>query len=113
MSASGSAAGLRNLIPFRPGHDPRRQVGPKLSPAEIEFKAALEAEHIPKANELLRVVYADAIAGSIKDRELFFKVCGLIKKPSDDAAIQETAKALLGEMIAEAKARREQPGSPG
>jgi hypothetical protein len=112
MSAA-SASAMRGLVPFKQGYDPRRATGPRLSPAELEFKQALEDEHIPKANELLRQVYADAMAGSIKDRELFFKVCGLIKKPSDDAAIQETAKALLGEMIAEVKARRADPGRTG
>lgn len=110
MSAAGSAVGLRNLVPFKAGHDPRRNVGPRLSAAELQFRAALEGEFIPQAIELLRVITADAFNGSIKDRELFFKVCGLIKKPTDDAAIAETAKALLDGMLAEARARRGDAG---
>jgi phosphoribosylanthranilate isomerase len=47
------------------------------------------------------------MGGDVKAAELFFKVCGLIRKPTDDAAIAETAKALLDGMIAEARARRQ------
>lgn len=95
--------------PFQHGVDPRRSVG-RLSRSELEFRRCLDEEHIPKANELLRLIFADAKAGSIKDRELFFKICGLIRKPTDDAAIAETAKALLDGMIAEARARRAEGG---
>jgi hypothetical protein len=95
-------------VPFAKGYDPRRSIG-RLSRAELDFRKALDEEHIPKANELLRQVFADAMAGSVKDRELFFKVCGLIRKPTDDAAIAETAKALLDAMIADAKARKGTP----
>lgn len=101
------------LVPFRAGHDPRRQVGPRLSKAELEFRRLLEEEHIPRASELLTVICAQAMGGDIKAAELFFKVCGLIKKPTDNAAIQEAAMSMLGEMIAAARARRADPGSPG
>lgn len=114
MSAAGNARSMpAQLVPFRRGFDARRQQGPRLSPAELEFKACLEAEHIPKASDLLRRAFEQGMGGDVKAMELFFKVCGLIKKPSDDAAIQETAKALLGEMIVAAKARRDDPGSTG
>ena len=110
----------RGLVPFAHGHDPRRQAGPKLSPAEIKFREAIEAEHIPLASAALREIHDAGIAaiqagdllGGCKALELFFKVCGLIKKPTDDAAIQETARALLAEMIAEARVRRD-AGSAG
>lgn len=120
MSASGTAGALSpipNAKPFKAGYDPRRQVGPKLSPAEIEFKAALEKEHIPKASAALAKLYeagmaalqtGDVLAGT-KALETFFKICGLIQKPTDNAVIHETAKALIGEMIAEARARRTEP----
>jgi hypothetical protein len=75
----------------------------------------MEAEHIPRASAALSALYdagmvalADGdVIGGTKALETFFRICGLIRKPSDDAAIQETAKALLSEMVAEAKARRE------
>jgi hypothetical protein len=109
MSASGNAVGVRNLVPFQRGFDPRRQQGPRLSKAELEFRAELEAKHIPQASALLRKVLADAMEGDMKAAELFFKVCGLLKKPTDDAAIAETARVIVGEMIAAVKARREEP----
>jgi len=121
MSASGSAAGLRNLIPFKPGHDPRRQVGPKLSPAELKFREAIDAEVIPEAIDALKeamVAGRTALAegdllGGTKALEFVFKAAGLFKKPTDDAAIAEMAKAVVGEMIAEVRARRADAGSTG
>ena len=97
-------------MPFRAGFDSRRNVGPRLSAAELEFRAALEAKHIPKASLLLRKMFKLGMQGDTKAAELFFKVCGLIKKPADDAAIAETAKALLDGMLMEARARRGDAG---
>lgn len=90
--------------PFAHGNDPRRSVG-RLSRAELDFKEMLETKHIPKASRLLRKMFTAGMAGDVKAAELFFKVCGLIKKPADDAAIAETAKALIGEMLAATRAR--------
>lgn len=46
------------------------------------------------------------MAGDANMAALFFKVCGLIKKPSDDATIQNLARELIDGMLAEAKARK-------
>ena len=92
--------------PFAKGSDSRRWPG-RLSKAELEFRAALDAEHIPKASALLTNIFEAGMGGDVKAAELFFKVCGLIRKPTDDAAIAETAKALLDGMIAEARSRRQ------
>lgn len=78
----------------------------RLSRAELEFRRCLDENHIPKASELLTAMFAAGMNGDTKAAELFFKVCGLIKKPTDDAAIAETAKSLLDAMIADARARR-------
>lgn len=90
---------------FQPGYDPRRR-GP-ISAAERAFRDALESEHIPQASALLTKVFDAGMAGDAKMAELFFKVCGLIKKPSDDEAIRRLATELLDGMIAEAKARKQ------
>lgn len=115
MSAASVGAVQSAVVgrPFARGPDPRRLLGPRISAAEIAFRDLIESEHIPKANALLRVIFDDAMAGSVKDRELFFKICGLIQKPTDDAAIQATAAALLDGMIAEARARNAGPASTG
>ncbi len=84
-------------------------MGP-LTKAEREFRSLLESEHIPKASELLTEVFNLAKAGDMKAAELFFKVCGLIKKPTDAALIQEQARALLDAMMAEARSRRTNGG---
>ena len=94
---------------FQPGYDPRRR-GP-ISKAERAFRDALEKEHIPRASALLSQVFDAGMAGDARMAELFFKVCGLIKKPSDDEAIRRLATELLDGMIAEAKARKQ--ASPG
>lgn len=104
---SAPHAGVANLRPFQPGHDPRRNVhGSPLSKAEREFRRLIEEEHIPRANDLLTSMFDAGMAGDIKAAELFFKVCGLIRKPTDNAAIQEQAKALLDAMMSEARERR-------
>lgn len=127
MSATGTAVVLSavpNSVPFKRGHDPRRQVGPKLSPAELKFREAIEQEHIPLASAALTELYqagieqlqkgtAGGVIAGTKAIEAFMKICGLIKKPTDNAAIQEAAMAMLGEMIAVARARRADPGSAG
>lgn len=80
----------------------------RLSRAELDFRAMLEEKHIPKASKLLRKMFSAGMAGDVKAAELFFKVCGLIQKPGEDAKIAETAKALVAEMIAQARLRREE-----
>lgn len=77
-----------------------------ISKAERDFRETINAHHIPKASALLAKVYELGMDGDPKMAELFFKVCGLIKKPTDDAAIEATARKLLDGMLAEARARR-------
>lgn len=133
MSAA-SASAQRGLVPFARGYDPRRITGPRMSTAELAFRKALDEEHIPKASEALAKIFAQAFEGveyikdsngmfvlgpdgsplavprlDVKAAELWFKICGLIRKPTDDAALQDLAKALVDGMIVEARARREQP----
>lgn len=120
MSAAGTATALSpipNAKPFKPGYDPRRQVGPKLSPEEIEFREAVNKHQIPRANDALTKLLDAALAalaegdvlGGSAALERWAKICGLIRKPSDDGAIHETAKAIVGEMLATARERRNQP----
>ena len=99
-------AGVANLRPFTGGPDPRRNVSGPLSKAEKEFRRLIEEEQIPRANDLLTSCFDAGMAGDMKAAELFFKVCGLIRKPTDNAAIQEQARALLEAMMAEARERR-------
>jgi hypothetical protein len=110
---SVSHAAVANLRPFQPGHDPRRNVGGPLSPAEKEFRRLIESEQIPRANDLLTSCFDAGMGGDMKAAELFFKVCGLIKKPTDAAAIQELAQKLLDGMLEEARARRAANGGTG
>lgn len=119
MSA-GNAVVMPAGVPFRSGHDPRRLAGPRISPAERELRALIESEQIPKANAALTRLMTrgmdlllsdsanDVIAGKAC-LDSWFKICGLIQKPTDNAVIHETAKAIVGEMIAEARARRAEP----
>ena len=107
--ATHAVSAVRNSVPFRPGYDPRRSAG-GMTQAEREFKAALDEKHIPKASRLLSKVYKRGMAGDSKMAELFFKVCGLIKKPTDDAAIEATARKLLDGMLAEARTRHAASG---
>lgn len=95
--------------PFQNGYDERRLLGPRISPEERKFRDFIEAKLLPQAGNLLAAMLAAGMNGDVKAAELFFKVCGLIRKPTDDAAIQETAKALLDGMIAEARSRRAGP----
>jgi len=99
----------RGLKPFRPGHDPRRGMG-ALSPQERDFKRFLAEKQIPKASKAVEALYTEGMKWLKKGKEgpllAWFKVCGLIQKPTDAAAIAEMARAFLGEMIAEAQARR-------
>jgi hypothetical protein len=121
MSTTGAVSAVPNAVPFRPGHDPRRLAGPRISPEEREYRAALESKMFPKALALVEKLYAaaeaafaegDIIAGT-KATETFLKVCGLVQKPAGDAAaIQEAARAMMVELIAEARARRD-AGSAG
>jgi len=96
--------------PWQKGPDPRR-IG--ISKAEREFRQLIEAEQIPRANDLLTSCFDAGMAGDMKAAELFFKVCGLIKKPSDDAAIQQLAQKLLDGMLEEARQRRAANGGTG
>lgn len=90
---------------FKPGSVGNRN-GP-LTSAEVAFRRELEGKHIPKASKLLTKIYEAAEGGDMKAAELFFKVCGLIRKPDDQATIQALAKQLLDGMLEEARARRE------
>jgi hypothetical protein len=94
---------------FTKGYDARRAWG-GITRAEKEFRAALEAEHIPKASALLGQVYAQATLdvpkGKTQMADLYFRVCGLIKKPRDDDQVAALAKNLLQNMIAEAQAQQ-------
>jgi len=115
MSAASSAAmmrpdGMPVGTPWQKGHDPRR-IG--ISKAERDFRRLIEEEQIPRANDLLTSMFDAGMAGDIKAAELFFKVCGLIKKPSDDAAIQQLAQKLLDGMLEEARQRRAANGGTG
>lgn len=95
--------------PFGPGHDPRRSLG-ALTHAERAFKDALDAKHIPKASALLASVHAAAVkglkTGDTRAAELFFKVCGLIKKPSNDEEMRRMVQVMFDEAIAEARRQR-------
>ncbi len=108
---SVTQAAVANLRPFGPGPDPRRNMSGPLSKAEREFRALMEAEQIPRANDLLTSVFDAGMAGDMKAAELFFKVCGLIKKPTDDSVIQQLAQKLLDGMLEEARARRVSAGT--
>jgi hypothetical protein len=55
---------------------------------------------------LLASIYERAMAGDMQAAALFFKVCGLIKKPRDDDQIEALARQLLDGMIAEAREQR-------
>lgn len=86
-----------------------------LTKAERAWRRALEERHIPRASGLLDTIYdaavaayaaGDLLAGE-RNAALFFKICGLIRKPNDDANVQELAKQLLDGMLEEARARRE------
>src|SRR5687767_4877188 len=105
MSAP-SQASLANLRPFGPGPDPNRNMNGPLSKAEREFRRLIDEEQIPRANDLLTSCFDAGMAGDMKAAELFFKVCGLIRKQTDTMAIQELAQKLLDGMLEEARARR-------
>jgi hypothetical protein len=104
---STAPAGLLRGKPFAAGYDPRRSAGP-VSVAERNFRRLLEADHIPKASALLTSIYDRAMAGDMAAAAIFFKVCGLIQKPKDDAIIQAQARAMLDAMIEEARVRLEE-----
>ena len=108
-----SAVAVPVGVPFKRGHDPRRLLGERISPQERAFRAELAAKHIPRASEILSKIGDAALEGDMKAAELFFKVCGLIAKPTDASAIQDMARALLTEMISEARSRRGDPGRTG
>ena len=85
--------------------------------AECAFRDALNRIHIPLASTLLSRIYDACNAaldtgdhkGAAQLGALYFKACGLIKAPKSDAEVEALAKQLLSQMIAEAKARREEP----
>jgi hypothetical protein len=117
MAAHAAAPVRRSLgRPFAAGHDPRRSAGGR-SRAERDFNEALEAEHIPKASALLAKVYAQAMKdlpkGKTATAELFFKVCGLVKKPTDDERINGLVMERFEEAIAEARRQRQLGASQG
>lgn len=74
--------------------------------AEREWREHVDKNEIPRAAALMESTYQKAIAGDMIAAALWFKVCGLIRRTTDDAAIQKLAQELLDGMIAEAKARR-------
>ena len=82
---------------FKAGPDPRRQ-GP-VSAAEREFRDLVDRKHTPQADALLTKIFDAGMGGDMKAAELFFKVCGLIRRPTDDAAILKLAQELLSAMI--------------
>lgn len=81
-----------------------------MSSAEREFKSALDAKHIPKASALLTKVHTAALkglkTGDMRAAELFFKVCGLIKKPSNDEEMRRMVQVMFDEAIVEAQRQR-------
>ncbi|HVT07875.1 MAG TPA: hypothetical protein VHO67_10475 [Polyangia bacterium] len=77
-----------------------------MSAAERDFRRLLESEHIPKAGALLASIFDRAMVGDIQAAALFFKVCGLIRRPNDDAAIRTLAEQLVDGMVHEARVRR-------
>ena len=111
--AAHTAAPVRRSLgrPFAAGHDPRRSAGGRTR-AERHFQEALDAEHIPKASGLLAKVYAQAMEDVPKGKtamaELFFKVCGLIKKPNNDEEVQRMVQIMFDEAIAEARRQRDE-----
>ena len=126
MSADGaSAVRTRGLVPFAHGHDPRRSAG-GLTKAERDFRAELEAEHIPAASALLRKVYERAMRDVDSDMaatefsppqgptyaQLFFKLCGLMPKGTDKSLIETLVKETLEQAIAAARARKEGEAKP-
>ena len=112
---AGQAISPRTGVPmptgkkFTAGHDPRRSLG-ALTLAERAFKEVLEVKHIPKADALLTKVYAAALkrigSGDTRPAELFFKICGLIKKPSNDEEVRRMVQIMFDEAIAEARRQR-------
>ncbi len=115
MSAPGTAGALRNIPPegrrFQPGPDPRRNRG-QLSIAERAWKTLLDEELIPAAALLARQTFLQGMAGDVRAQELFFKICGRIKKPMNDEEIEAFASKMLDGMLAEARARRAAQADP-
>lgn len=109
MSASQPATVVR-IMPegkrFQRGHDPRRNAG-HLSEAERAWKKLLDEELIPAAALLARETFLQGMAGDVRAQELFFKICGRIKKPMNDEEIEAFASKMLDGMLAEARARQQ------
>ena len=107
MSASPAAMmrpdGMPVGTPWKKGYDERR-IG--ISKAEKEFRDLIEAEHIPRANDLLTSCFDAGMAGDMKAAELFFKVCGLIRKQTDNAALIEMAQNIVNTALEAARAKR-------
>lgn len=99
----------RGLKPFTGGPDARRPAGGK-SLSERNFRELVDTQHIPKAHALLQLVYGQALKdikkGKTATAELFFKVCGLIKKPSNDEEMRRMVQVMFDEAIAEAQRQR-------
>lgn len=116
-AVTGRAASLRNLIPFTRGPDPRRSTSP-LSPAEREFRKALDSEFVQEACAVLREMLEASRNAEVDDmtrqkaRMDFMKCTGLIPKSSDGPAIQAVAKELLRGMLEEARAQRANERTP-
>jgi hypothetical protein len=106
-TTSAVTAGLLRGKPFSPGFDPRRSIGP-VSAGERDFRRLLESEHLPKASALLASIYERAMAGDMQAAGLFFKVCGLIKKPNNDEEVRRMVHLMFDSAIAEARRQRDE-----
>ena len=89
---------------FAPGPDPRRARG-NLSEAERAWKKLLDEELIPAAALLARQTFLQGMAGDVRAQELFFKICGRIKKPMNDEEIEAFASKMLDGVLDEARRR--------
>ena len=89
---------------FGPGPDPRRARG-NLSEAERAWKKLLDEELIPAAALLARQTFMQGMAGDVRAQELFFKICGRIKKPMNDEEIEAFASKMLDGVLDEARRR--------
>lgn len=105
MSTPAQTA-VANLRPFRPGPDPRRNVAGPASVEEREFWSWVREKCFPRARKMLDKMIDQGIDGDEKSALVAFKVMGLIRKQTDEAAIAELAQKLLDGMLEEARARR-------
>lgn len=107
MSANGAALmrpdGMPIGKPFHAGDGIKRS---PMSKAERDWREALDTQHIPRASDLLKKMIDKGLKGDTKAAMVAFKVMGLIRKQTDEAAIADLAQKLLDGMLEEARARR-------